>query len=125
MAAFASWHERHEAARRALAGEPGIVAHAALETYSVLTRLPPPHRAPARLVVEFLRDRFGARYYGLAEAEYPTLAERLAGLGITGGATYDGLIAIVAGRQGAPLVTCDERAARTYERCGTGVELLA
>lgn len=41
IAAFASWHESHESARRALAARPRAIAHAAVETYSVLTRLPP------------------------------------------------------------------------------------
>jgi hypothetical protein len=62
VAAFASWHERHDAARRALDGGPRLVEHCALETYSVLTRLPPPHRAAGEVVREFLAARFPAPF---------------------------------------------------------------
>lgn len=44
VAGFATWHEGHEAAVRALNRGVHLIAHAAVETYSVLTRLPPPHR---------------------------------------------------------------------------------
>lgn len=41
VAAFASWHEGHESALVALARRPRLPGHVALESYSVLTRLPP------------------------------------------------------------------------------------
>ena len=41
VAGFASWHESHAAAREALRCAR-VVAHSLVETYSVLTRLPPP-----------------------------------------------------------------------------------
>ena len=53
VAAFALWHEHHGVARRALNGAQ-LIAHSILETYSVLTRLPPPHRVPARVAADFL-----------------------------------------------------------------------
>lgn len=115
----------HDAARAALeAGEPGIPAHAALETYSVLTRLPPPHRAHAGAVVEFLEDTFGDKFFALPEPEFHGFVSHLARDDIQGGATYDALIAAVAMHRGTELLTCDERAARTYERCGAQVEFL-
>ena len=40
IAAFASWHESHEVARRALNDGLRLVEHCALETHCVLTRLP-------------------------------------------------------------------------------------
>lgn len=45
IAAFATWHEYHVIARKAMTARPRLIAHAAVESYSVLTRLPPPHRA--------------------------------------------------------------------------------
>jgi hypothetical protein len=42
VAAFASWHEHHLRARKALDGGLQMIDHCALETYSVLTRLPAP-----------------------------------------------------------------------------------
>jgi hypothetical protein len=52
------WHESHEAARRALDGGLRLIEHCALETYSVLTRLPPPHRTSGEVVRDFLEARF-------------------------------------------------------------------
>ena len=49
-AAFATWHEHHALARKATADKPRLVAHAAVESYSVLTRLPQPHRADPSIV---------------------------------------------------------------------------
>jgi hypothetical protein len=40
IAAFATWHEHHALARKAMAGQPRLVAHAAVESYSVLTPRP-------------------------------------------------------------------------------------
>jgi len=124
VAAFASWHEWHEAADRALSDRARLVAHSALEVYSVLTRLPPPHRAPAGLVRDFLAARFPAPYLSLTPADHRALIATLADLGITGGATYDALISVTAAKAGATLLSCDLRAARTYERCGVRVSLL-
>jgi hypothetical protein len=39
IAACATWHEHHVVARKAMAGRPRLVAQAAVESYSVLTRL--------------------------------------------------------------------------------------
>jgi hypothetical protein len=58
VAAFASWHAQHEAADNAIDGGARLVAHCALEAFSVLTRLPPPFRATAPFVRDFLADRF-------------------------------------------------------------------
>jgi hypothetical protein len=39
-----------------------LVAHCAVESYSVLTRLPAPHRVAPNLVDEFLRAEFPDPY---------------------------------------------------------------
>ncbi len=109
---------------RALGRSAGIVAHAAFETYSVLTRLPDPQRAPAHLVVEQLRDTFGDRWIRLTARNERLVVERLQALGVTGGQTYDGLIAITAASNGAILVTLDRRALPTYRLVGADVELV-
>lgn len=124
VAAFASWHEWHDEADRALSRGSRLVAHSALEVFSVLTRLPPPHRAPARLVRDFLVARFPEPYLSLTPAEHRLLIPTLTDLGVTGGATYDALISITAAKAGATLLSCDLRALRTYERCGVKVSLL-
>jgi hypothetical protein len=42
VAAFASWHEGHLAALECLRRDPRLPAHVAIETFSVITRLPAP-----------------------------------------------------------------------------------
>lgn len=56
VAAFATWHEGHASALAAMKRQPPrLPAHVGLETFSVLTRLPPPHRARPEIVAAFLR----------------------------------------------------------------------
>jgi predicted nucleic acid-binding protein len=125
VAAFASWHESHGPARAALAADVALIAHCALETYSVLTRLPTPHRAPARLVHRFLETQFAAPYLVLPAREQRRLTGRLLELGIEGGAVYDGLVALTAAAAGATLITLDRRAVGIYDRCGVDVRIVA
>jgi predicted nucleic acid-binding protein len=125
VAAFASWHEFHPQALRALDRGPRLPGQAALEAYSVLTRLPPPHRASPGLVRDFLQATFTEPYLVLGPEGLATLISELADAGITGGASYDALIAAVARDAGASLLTCDLRARQTYERLGAAVEYLA
>jgi hypothetical protein len=124
VAGCASWHESHEVARRALDDRPRLVGHCAVEAYSVLTRLPVPHRVPAALVVEFLEDRFPEAPIVLSAAEHRGLLRRLDAAGVAGGAIYDGLVAITALEHGATLLTLDRRAEATYRRCGVRFRLL-
>lgn len=49
----------------------------------------------------------------------------LARLGVSGGATYDGLVALAARQHGLVLATRDARARSTYEAVGVRVELIA
>lgn len=124
VAAFASWHESHDAARRALDAGLRLVDHCALETYSVLTRLPPPHRAAARVVREFLAARFPEPLLRLSQQGYRDFVMGLSALGITGGAAYDALVAATAAANGAQIVTCDRRAVPVYDRYGIRTRLL-
>jgi predicted nucleic acid-binding protein len=124
VAAFASWNEHHKAARQVMARSPRLVAHAALETYSVLTRLPPPHRAPADLVHQFLAEEFPAQWLALPGPRYRALLKDLASGSVVGGAVYDALIAAVASSHKATLASCDRRARATYEAVGARVEFI-
>jgi hypothetical protein len=76
VAAFASWHEHHAIARKAMAGRPRLVAHAAVESYSVLTRLPPPHRAQPSIVRTFITGRFTEEFLTLSETGYRNSSPR-------------------------------------------------
>ena len=125
VAAFASWHERHEAARRALDGGLRLIEHCAIETYSVLTRLPPPHRTSGEVVRDFLTARFPQPFLRLNAQAYKDFILGLPDHGVTGGAAYDALVAATAAGCGAELVTCDRRALPVYERYGLRTQLLA
>lgn len=124
MAAFASWHEKHDVARRLLDRGLRLVEHCALETYSVLTRLPAPHRAPGDVVRDFLAARFRQPFLRLTGRAYRDFLLRLPEHGVSGGASYDALVAATAASHGAELVTCDRRAAPVYERYGLRVHLV-
>jgi predicted nucleic acid-binding protein len=124
VAAFASWHERHEVARRALDGGLHLVEHCALETYSVLTRLPAPHRARGEVVREFLKARFPRPFLRLSAAAYRDFLSELPDRGVSGGAAYDALVAATAADHDAELVSCDRRAAVIYARYRVRTHLL-
>ena len=124
IAAFASWNEKHEAAIEALGDVRDLVAHVELEAYSVLTRLPEPLRAEPSFVAEYLREDFSGERMVLPEPERRSLVQRLAGLSISGGAVYDASVAAVADHHGRTLLSCDRRAARTYEKLGIDVTYL-
>lgn len=124
VAAFASWHEHHRLALGVLDRRPRLSAQAALETYSVLTRLPPPHRAPPGLVRDFLVANFEEPLLTLTPEAHASLISELADADVAGGAAYDGLIAAVAREHDGTLVTLDRRARSTYERLGVSVEYI-
>jgi predicted nucleic acid-binding protein len=125
IAAFASWHESHDAARRMLDSGLRLIEHCALETYSVLTRLPPPHRTSGVVVRDFLATRFKQPFLRLSAPAYRQFILGLPERGLTGGAAYDALVAATAAICHADLVTCDRRALPVYERYGVRVQTLA
>lgn len=114
VAGFASWSEQHEAAVAVLEARPRLVAHAALEAFSVLTRLPQPHRAEPGIVRAYLADQFPETWLTLSASRHRRFVETCAESAITGGAVYDALIASTAGAHGASLASCDRRAAAIY-----------
>jgi predicted nucleic acid-binding protein len=124
VAGFASWHEGHGPAIAVLAKGPRVPAHVLVETYSVLTRLPPPHRAPADIVTAFLAQRFRQAPLTLAPRAWQRLLHQAAGLGVTGGAVYDALVAATARHAGATLLTRDRRAVAVYEKMRVAYELV-
>jgi len=124
IAGFASWHEHHAVARTALARQPRLVAHAAIEAYSVLTRLPPPHRAQPGIVHTFITERFGEPFLTLSENGHQEFLATVAASGILGGQAYDALIALTAAEHEATLLSLDQRAAVTYESVGIEADYL-
>jgi predicted nucleic acid-binding protein len=122
--AFASWHPGHAEALQLLDLHPRLPGHAALEAYSVLTRMRAPHRARPADVAKFLRAEFREPWLDIGGAELAALVGRLPALGISGGATYDAVIGMTAKVAGATLVTRDRRATSLYERLGVEFELV-
>ncbi|MEP7276297.1 MAG: PIN domain-containing protein [Betaproteobacteria bacterium] len=125
VAAFASWHQSHETARRALDGGVRLIEHCALETFSVLTRLPAPHRVSGVVVREFLQARFAQPFVRLSARGYRNFVLDLPDRGVSGGAVYDALVAATAAAVGAELVTCDRRALPIYDRYGVRTLVLS
>lgn len=109
VAAVCTWHERHPEAAAAIEarwsrGERlAVAAHALVETYAVLTRLPPPHRLAPADAWTLVRENFveNAAVVTLSAPDHATLLGRLAKAGVRGGRTYDGLIAACAEQAGA------------------------
>jgi predicted nucleic acid-binding protein len=124
IAAFATWHEYHAIARKAMVSRPRLIAHAAIESYSVLTRIPPPHRAHPSIVHAFITERFTEPFLTPSETSYQELLATIAARQIIGGPAYDALIAFTAVEHQATLLTLDQRAAPTYEAVGAAVEQL-
>jgi predicted nucleic acid-binding protein len=121
--ALLSWHEHHELCRRAASGNR-IPAHALIESYAVLTRLPPPHRIDASRAVELLSSWFPPLRVLTAPASLQrSVLATLGDAGIEGGASYDALIALTAQHHGEELLTRDVRARRTYDRIGVPYRL--
>lgn len=117
-------HIAHRAVSTAVRDRVAALAgHALHETYAVLTRLPGDARVSPSDAVRLLRERFGNA--ALLDSRSARSAPNvLAAAGISGGATYDGLIALAARSAGLPLATRDRRAQGTYRLLGVSVEML-
>jgi predicted nucleic acid-binding protein len=125
VASFASWHEHHDVAFAAVGRVDTIVAHCLLETYSVLTRLPVPHRMTPGVVSTFLDESFAEHaVVALPGADQQKLVAACAALGIGGGAIYDAVIGASCAHAGLTLLTLDSRARQTYAALGVPHELI-
>jgi toxin FitB len=118
IAALLTWHESHAAAAKALAAALADPAGTVLplpslvEAYAVMTRLPAPHRLRPRDAAEILIGslRGHTRLVTLEGEQGWSLLESLAAMGISGGRTYDALIAASARSAAAErLLTLNER----------------
>ena len=116
IAALSAWHEEHDAAAGAVEGVTALPAHVMLEAYSVLTRLPAGLAVPAAAAADVLGRRFGDSPLRLPDSDRGVLLKTLAGAGVVGGASYDGLVALEAQAHQSVLVSLDHRAQETYRR---------
>lgn len=118
-------HEHHAAVVEALDGKRlGLSGHAAFETFSVLTRLPPPARRSPMVVARIMGENFPANRFLSADATAALLA-RFADGEIAGGSVYDALVGAAAVERDLTLTTLDRRALDTYRVLGVDVVFLA
>lgn len=124
VALVVSDHDHHERTADAIGSRRlGLAGHAAFETFSVLTRLPPPARRTPATVTRLLAGAFpGSRF--LSSRSAGRLLGELAALGVAGGSVYDALVGAVAVEHGLALATRDRRALETYRALGIELELL-
>lgn len=124
VAAFGDWHSLNGPARAILDEGASLPVHALLETYSVLTGFPPPHRAAPDLVIRWLEERFAEILPAPEPEQQQAMIRTLASEGRTGGSTYDGVVALTSFLAGHVLVTADVRAVPVYKLIGVRFELL-
>jgi predicted nucleic acid-binding protein len=95
VAALLGWHEHHRAARQTLdrgltSGRLILPAPTLLESYSVMTRLPSPHRIAVSDAAALLHETFHqVPVIALEADEHWSLLRRLEEKGISGGRAYD------------------------------------
>lgn len=117
-------HEFHSATVQALGDRRlGLAGHAAFETFSVLTRLPPPTRRSPKIVSRLLAANFSSSRFLSPDAAQDLLVSLASGE-VGGGSVYDALVGAAAKEHGRTLVTLDRRALDTYRVLGVDVELL-
>lgn len=124
VAALATWHPRHPEARAAVEERvDALPAHVILECYSVLTRLPAPHRLAADVAGSAVAG-IDLPTLALPEDAHHRLVATLAAAGLTGGTVYDALASATARHHDRLLLTLDRRARATYDAVGVRFEAL-
>jgi predicted nucleic acid-binding protein len=117
VAAVCTWHAHHariteEFERRfSQGGEMIVAAPALVETYAVLTRLPPPYRlAPSDALALLEANFMGTKIIALDGKSYRSLLLQAPDDKIAGGRIYDAIIAACALQaKVATLLTFNER----------------
>lgn len=115
---------RREAARGALLVEPSLPSHAALESYAVLTRLPPPFKMSAMDARAFIRSWCAPNLLHLSARGVKSFLAELPELSLLGGTVYDALIGRTAAAASARLLTMDRRALAVYRLVGADADVV-
>lgn len=108
----------------AVSAETRFPAHAAIETYSVLTRLPEPYRFESGAARAVILETFVEPFLHLSPSGYRSLIQAAPDQRIVGGALYDAVIAETAREAGATLLTRDRRAVPIYDALGVPWEFV-
>src|SRR5713226_5203889 len=118
-------HEHHLQTVKAIGHRRlGLAGHAAFETFSVLTRLPPPARRSPNVVSRLLAENFPENRY-LSPQHAGELIELLGKAGIAGGSVYYALVGATAIEHRLKLATRDQRALVIYRALQVDVEVLS
>jgi predicted nucleic acid-binding protein len=131
VAGLLTWHQHHEDALQALeevcAEDRAVILPlpVLLEAYSVMTRLPAPHRLSPNHALGLLEDSplKSCSLVGLPSEEGWTFVRSLALQGIAGGRAYDALVAACAKRGGARHILTINR--RHFEGLDPEIEVLS
>lgn len=124
MALVVADHRHHAVTTEALGDRRlGLAGHAAFETFSVLTRLPPPARRTPEIVARLMAVNFPESRF-LSAGAARALLDDLVRADIAGGSVYDALIGATAAEHAVVLATRDRRALVTYRALGIEVEAL-
>lgn len=117
-------HPGHSAVRSAVGDRsPILTSHSLAETYAVVTRLPRDARVSPGDASRLIDSNFAAP--ALMDSRLVSAVHReLSRHGVSGGATYDGLVALAAVQNNLILLTRDARALATYARLGVRTEVL-
>lgn len=119
-----SSHTAHQAVANWANGKTLVLSgHALPETYAVITRLPADARVSAEDAATLIDGNFPRRV-ALPETTAEELHRTLSEAGVSGGSTYDGMVALAARENGLPLVTRDARARTTYDALGVQTVVL-
>ncbi|MEJ7796400.1 MAG: type II toxin-antitoxin system VapC family toxin [Nocardioides sp.] len=121
--ALSSWHPSHGGCRAALADVTSLPLQVLIESYSVLTRFPPPHRVSAADAAAVLRE-LSVEIPTLPGDQARDLINSLARQGIAGGAVYDAVVAATARHYGLHLISRDLRARAIYDAVGVRYTLV-
>jgi predicted nucleic acid-binding protein len=122
--ALLSWHPGHRESRSAILDRvSSIPAHVLVETYSVLTRLPAPHRIDPKTAAAAI-GAISLNVCALPPAVHQDLVVRLADSGIRGGGVYDAVVGATALHNQLTLLTRDRRARQIYDVVGVRYSLL-
>jgi toxin FitB len=121
-------HPAHQAVIDAAGEAPiGLAGHAWFETFSVLTRLPPPQRRAPGDVLHLMRHNFPATVFLTEETQRAfcaALGVSVDSSVVSGGAIYDALVGLAARQAKLPLLSRDPRAAATYAALAVEFTLL-
>lgn len=119
-----AWHALHSKAAAALADVRQVPAHALVESFSVLTRLPAPRALRPSQAQQVLLRAFPETPLTLGAMGHVAIIRRLADGDIGGGRVYDAIVGGAAAEAKVRLLTADRRAVPIYALVGAEFELL-